>query len=60
MVKSSTTEEKVLERWKEHFYEILDVSCEETDLPERCQLDYCEESTEMDTGSNKRAISCLV
>ena len=45
-----TTEEEVLERWKEHFYEILNVSCEESDLPEGCQLGDCEDPIEMDTG----------
>jgi len=49
MVKSSVIEEEVLGRWKEQFYEILNVACEETDLPEGCQLDHCEESIEMDT-----------
>ena len=44
------TEEEVLERWKEHFYEILNVSCEESDLPEGCQLGDCEDPIEMDTG----------
>ncbi|KAL9971984.1 hypothetical protein ACROYT_G018215 [Oculina patagonica] len=31
-----TTEEEVLERWKEHFYEVLNVACEETGFPEGC------------------------
>ena len=41
----------MLERWKEHFYEILNVACEETDLPDGCQLGDCEDPIEMDTGS---------
>ena len=45
-----TTEGKVLERWKEHFYEILNVACEGTDLPEGWQLDDCEQPIEVDTG----------
>ncbi|KAL9987722.1 hypothetical protein ACROYT_G002072 [Oculina patagonica] len=44
-----STEEEVLERWKEHFYEVLSVACEETGVPEGCQLDICEEPIEMDT-----------
>ena len=54
----------MLERWKEHFYEILNVACEETDFPEGCQLDDWEEPIEMDTGpftiqELRRAISRL-
>ena len=45
-----TTEEEVLERWKEHFYEILNVFCEEADLTEGCQLGDCEDPIDMDTG----------
>jgi len=45
-----TTEEEVLERWEEHFYEILNVACEGTDLPEGCQLGDCEDPIEMGTG----------
>ena len=41
----------MLERWKEHFYENLKVACEETDLPDGCQLGDCEDPIEMDTGS---------
>ena len=41
-----TTEEEVLERWKE----ILNVSCEESDLPEECQLGDCVDPIEMDRG----------
>jgi len=44
-----TTEKEVFERRKEHFYEILNVTCEETDLPEGCQLGDCEDPIEMDT-----------
>ncbi|KAL9964923.1 hypothetical protein ACROYT_G028636 [Oculina patagonica] len=44
-----TIEEEVLERVKEHFYEVLNVACEETGFPEGCQLDICEEPIEMDT-----------
>ena len=40
----------MLERWKEHFYEILNVVCEETDLPEGCQLNDCKEPIDMNTG----------
>ena len=40
----------MLERWKEHFYEVLNVACDETDLPEGCQLGDCEDPIEMDTG----------
>ena len=40
----------MLQRWKEHFYKILNVACEETDLPEGCQLGGCEYPIEMDTG----------
>ena len=45
-----TTEEEVLERWKDRFYEILNVACEETDPTEGCQLGECEDPIEMDTG----------
>ena len=45
-----TTEEEVLVRLKEYFYEILNVACEETELPEGCKLGVCEDSIEMDTG----------
>lgn len=43
------TEEEVLERWKEYFDEILYVACEESDLPEGCQLGDCKKPIEMDT-----------
>ena len=45
-----TTEEEVLERWQEHFYEILNVACEEIDLPEGGELGDCVDPIEMDTG----------
>ena len=44
------TEEEVLERWKEHFYEILNVSCEKSELLEGCQLGDCEYPIQVDTG----------
>ena len=44
-----TKEEEVLERWKDHFYEILNVAYEEIDLPEECELGDCVEPMEMDT-----------
>jgi len=36
---------------EEHFYEILNGDCKETNRPEGHQLDYCKEPIEMDTGS---------
>ena len=45
-----TIEEEVLERWKEHFSEILSVACEETYLPDGCQLGDCKDPIEVGTG----------
>ncbi|XP_078352349.1 uncharacterized protein LOC144637055 [Oculina patagonica] len=59
-----TTEEDVLEGWREHFYEVLNVACEESDFPEGCQLDACKGPIEIDTSpfaiqEVRRAISRL-
>lgn len=43
-------EEEVFERWKQYFYKVLNLVCEEIDFFEGCQFDVRKEFIEMDIG----------